>query len=289
MVLLIVFMVFIIKSIVAFIPFVFISHFGLFGIHRVNILCFFGLQIGAIFGIVLGKYIHRYGKKNAIIFGGILFCTFAVQFFINQSIDSAIIILILAGFGYGIVCYEIFYSTEVKKSEIYTHREKILFYIIFICFYVNIWLVLIANAFKIGEFNNSAYTFLFFLFYAIIIFVIEQYSLFYKKTNFKKYLLLMVIGFWFSGLSTDAIIFVIGSVFMAISCAVISQHRKVILQNNSAVNFQMLTGYIIAGMITLLTRNAIGINNLYYLAFILGIVLIAFAHFSGIATRISST
>ncbi len=265
------FKLFVIKFLLAVIPLLFVAYFPL---ESQNIELIFGLQMGAILGMILSKYINGYGKKNIIIFGTVLFIAFSYQFFTNKTSVISIISLVMAGLGYGIICYQVFYDAKNNPVHIYPKKQKILLYIYFICLYINLGLAIVCYCAKLNYlYNNQIFSFLTLVLYVLIISII-QLCQFSQTLQYNKHLILIIIGLWICAIASDIIVIIFGSILITISCGFIFKNLKNIFLNPS-INFAMLVGYVISsGMIFIFNKN-IDITNFYYLSFVSCVILLA--------------
>ena len=250
-----------IKILITVTPFIFISQI----IDYTNIWDAFGLQIGSLFGLFLAKHITKYGTKNALIFGGLIFFIFGLQFFLT---DIKIIMSLFCGFGYSIICYELLLKTDYI-SKVHGTKEKYIMQSAFVLFYLIVGLIFIATSAKLHQFVDSLIIFVLFI---LFLFISIAVNIYFDVKNLIKSIFLMIAGLWICAISTDIYILFFGSILLAISIGVPIKTRAILLQNSSIINNQMLIGIILSGFIA----QIIKIEFLYYFIFIASLIYLLF-------------
>ena len=250
-----------IKILITITPFIFISQIT----DYTNIWDSFGLQIGSLFGLFLANNITKYGTKNALIFGGLIFFIFGLQFFLT---DIKIIMSLFCGFGYSIICYELLLKTDYI-SKVHSTKEKYIIQSSFIMFYLIVGLIFIATSAKLHYFIDSIIIFVFFI---LFLFISILASIYFNAKNLIKSTILMISGLWICAISTDIYILCFGCAILALSMGVLIKTRAILLQNSSIINNQMLIGIILSGFVA----QSIKIEFLYYFIFIISLIYTLF-------------
>ncbi len=263
----------IINYILAIIPFIFISFNVRHNINVFTIWSVFGLQLGSVVGLLLSRFIHLYGNKNALIFGGIIFIIFGVESFVVESDIMSSIMTVFTGFGYSVICYELLLFDRQNNIK----NNKMAINILFIIFYSLIGLSLIGASLKLSLFVNKSFIFIIFNLFLISSVVIQKYVIKYTKKRLNIYILygLLSASLWICAISNDFIILIFGLITLFLSISYIMTNRIIVLNNNSVMNYQMLIGFILSGLLFIVLQNYFS----YYIIFIYSIILILY-HFS---------